>query len=284
MSTCYLNGRYLPLDQAQVSVLDRGFLFGDGVYEVLPSFGGRLFRMTQHMRRLDNSLAAVRMANPLSGQGWSDVIREVLERNGGGDQSIYLQVTRGTAKRDHVLSEPVAQTVLVMSMPVSRHNEEPVSAITCEDFRWKLCQVKSVALLANVLMRMQAHDQGAYEAILIRDGRLTEGAASNVFVVKDGIVKTPPHSAYLLPGVTRDLIVELLRDKGLPIAETDVSEAEVLAADEIWITSSNREIVPVVTLNGKPVGDGRRGEVWEKALAIYHAYRDAHILGGNQAV
>jgi D-alanine transaminase len=283
MSTCYLNGRYLPLDQAQVSVLDRGFLFGDGVYEVLPSFGGRLFRLTQHMRRLDNSLAAVRMANPLSGQEWSDVIREVLERNGGGDQSIYLQVTRGTAKRDHVLSEPVAQTVLVMSMPVSRHNEEAVSAITCEDFRWKLCQVKSVALLANVLMRMQAHDQGAYEAILIRDGRLTEGAASNVFVVKDGIIKTPPHSAYLLPGVTRDLIVELLRDNGLPIAETEVSEAEVLAADEIWITSSNREIVPVVTLNGKPVGDGQRGQVWEKALAIYHAYRDAHILGGTQA-
>ena len=283
MSTCYLNGRYLPLEQAQISVLDRGFLFGDGVYEVLPSFGGRLFRLEQHLQRLDNSLAAVRMGNPLSQAQWSEVINEVLEHNGGGDQSIYLQVTRGIAKRDHVLPEPVAQTVLVMSMPVVRHNQEPVSAMTCEDFRWKLCQVKSIALLANVLMRMQAHDHGAYEAILIRDGRLTEGAASNVFVVNDGVIKTPPHSAYLLPGVTRDLIVELLRDSGLPFAETEVPEAEVLAAEEIWITSSNREIVPVTMLNGKPVGAGVAGPLWSKVLAIYETFRDTHIVGGAQA-
>lgn len=283
MSTCYLNGSYLPLDEARISVLDRGFLFGDGVYEVLPAFGGHLFRLEQHMRRLDNSLTAVRMGNPLSRADWSTVVREVLERNGGGDQSIYLQVTRGTANRDHVLPEPVAQTVLVMSMPVVRHNKEPVSAVTCEDFRWKLCQVKSIALLANVLMRMQAHDQGAYEAILMRDGLLTEGAASNVFVVSHGVIKTPPHSAFLLPGVTRDLIVELLRDNGLPFAETEVTEAEVLEAEEIWITSSNREIVPVVTLNGRPVGDGRQGVLWAKVLALYEAYRDAHIVSGSQA-
>ena len=277
MPIVYLNGEYLPLEQASVSVLDRGFIFGDGVYEVVPAFSGVLFRLDQHLRRLDNSLAAVRIRNPLGHGAWREMLTTLLERNGGGDQSVYLQVTRGVAKRDHVLAEAVSPTVFAMSNPFSRKSRQPVTAITHEDVRWKWCQIKSIALLPSVLLRLAAQDEGAYEAILIRDGLLTEGAASNVFVVKDGIIKTPPHSDYLLPGVTRDLIVELLAAHKIPHAETKVTEAEVHTADEIWLTSSTREVVPVTQLNGKPVGSGKPGPMWQRVLAAYESFRDAEV-------
>lgn len=273
----YLNGEWLPLSEARVSVLDRGFIFGDAIYEVIPAFAGRLFRLDQHLHRLDNSLAAVRMENPLTQAQWRAVLIALLERNGGGDQSVYLQITRGTARRDHVPAEPLPPTVLAMSTPIVRQNRQPVTAIVCEDIRWKWCQIKTTALLPNVLLRLQAHEHDAYEALLIRDGWLTEGAASNVFIVKDGVVKTPPHSQNLLPGITRDLIVELLAEHCIPHAETAVSEAELRAADEIWLTSSNREVVPVVRLDDHAVGRGAPGPMWERVLLIYEQFRDAEV-------
>ncbi|MGQ0657305.1 MAG: D-amino acid aminotransferase [Chromatiales bacterium] len=277
MSIVYLNGEYLPLEHARISVLDRGFIFGDGVYEVVPSFSGFLFRLEQHLKRLDNSLRAVRMGNPFTHAQWESILDALIERNGGGNQSVYLQVTRGAGYRDHVPSAPVPQTVFAMCNAVTHQNQEPVSALLCEDIRWKWCQIKSIALLPNVLMRLAARDEGAYEAILIRDGLLTEGAASNVFVVSDGLVRTPPHSENLLPGVTRDLIVELLHRHQIPCAETAVTETEVRAAEEIWLTSSTREIVPVAHLDGKPVGAGVPGPVWRRALRIYESFRDAEV-------
>ncbi len=273
----YLNGEWLPLSEARVSVLDRGFIFGDGVYEVIPSFGGRLFRPDQHLDRLDRSLAAVKMNNPLARERWRAVLNTLLERNGGGDQSVYLQITRGVARRDHVPIEPLTPTVFAMSSPVVRQNRQPVTAIVCEDIRWKWCQIKSIALLANVLMRLEAQERGAYEALLIRDGFLTEGAASNVFIVKDGVVRTPPHSKNLLPGITRDLIVELLARNHIPHAETSVSEAELRAADEIFLTSSVREVAPVVKLDDRPVGKGVPGPVWESVVSIYEQFRNAEV-------
>jgi D-alanine transaminase len=273
----YLNGEWLPLSEARVSVLDRGFIFGDGIYEVIPAFAGRLFRLDQHLQRLDNCLASVRMANPLTHAQWRAVLNSLLERNGGGDQSVYLQITRGVAKRDHVLAEPIPPTVFAMSTPAVRQNRQPVTAIVCEDIRWKWCQIKTIALLPNVLMRLQAQEHGAYEALLIRDGWLTEGAASNVFIVKDGVIKTPPHSKNLLPGITRDLIVELLAQHRIPYAETPVSEAELRAADEIWLTSSNREVAPVVQLDEHPVGSGMPGPMWERVLSIYEEFRNAEV-------
>lgn len=278
MSIAYLNGEFVPLAEAKVPVLDRGFIFGDGVYEVVPAFSGLLFRLEQHLMRLERSLAAARIANPMSRAQWTALLEMLMAKNpADGNQSLYLQVTRGVARRDHVLSEAVTPTVFAMVSPVTARNREPVAAILCQDIRWQWCQIKAIALLPNVLLRLQAQDAGAYEAILIRDGRLTEGATSNIFVVSAGVAKTPPHAPHLLPGVTRDLIVELLRAHGLPHAETEVSEEEVRGADEVWMTSSTREIVPVVQLDGEPVGAGKPGPMWEKVLALYEAFRDAQV-------
>lgn len=281
MTIAYLNGAYLPIEQAQVSVLDRGFLFGDGVYEVVPVFGGRTFRMAEHLRRLENSLRAVRIENPLSHARWESIVGELIERNGAGEQVVYMQVTRGVAtRRDHIPVPPVVPTVFAMSYPVVRDNHKPVAAVTVEDIRWQWCDVKAIALLANVLMRMDAAEEGAYEALLVRDGLVNEGAASNVFVVKDGVVATPPHGKCLLPGVTRDLLVELLPGHGIECQERVIGRSELDTADEIWVTGSSREIAPVTSLNKRAVGTGEPGPVWRRAVGIYEAFRDAAIGSG----
>lgn len=281
MTIAYLNGAFLPIEQAQVSVLDRGFLFGDGVYEVVPVFGGRTFRMAEHLRRLENSLRAVRIENPLSHGRWEALVGELIVRNGGGAQVVYMQVTRGVAsRRDHIPAPPVVPTVFAMSYPVVRDNHKPVAAVTVEDIRWQWCDVKAIALLANVLMRMDAAEEGAYEALLVRDGLVNEGAASNVFVVKDGVVATPPHGKCLLPGVTRDLLVELLPGHGIECQERVIGRSELDTADEIWVTGSSREIAPVTSLNKRAVGTGEPGPVWRRAVGIYEAFRDAAIGSG----
>ncbi len=279
MAIGYLNGEFLPLEQARVPVLDRGFLFGDGVYEVIPVFGGRLFRLTQHLHRLNASLEAVRIRNPMSESAWAALLGTLVTRNGGGDQSIYLQVTRGVAKRDHVPSEPLTPTVFGMATRVETGRAViPVSAVVREDLRWQRCDIKSIGLLANVLMRIEAADAGAYEAILIRDGKVTEGASSNVFVVLDGIVRTPPKGHALLAGITRDLILELLGEAGIACQETEVSLRELQQAEEIWLSSSVRELLPVVQLDGCTIGCGVPGPLWRRTSRLYQAYKSHTAL------
>jgi D-alanine transaminase len=273
----YLNGDYTPLSKAKVSVLDRGFIFGDGVYEVIPVYGGRPFRLPHHLQRLRDSLDAIRIANPLSDADWGEVIQKVVADNGGGDQSVYLQVTRGVARRDHSFPADTPPTVLVMSSELVAPSYEEVArgieAVTMVDIRWLHCHIKAISLLPNVLFRQAAIDAGASEAILLRDGLATEGAASNLFMVKDGVIATPPKGSKLLPGITRDLLVELARAHGLAVEERDISEQELRQADEIWMSSSTKEVVPVLSLDGAPVGDGRPGPLWRRMYELYQALK-----------
>jgi D-alanine transaminase len=276
-STVYLNGEYLPLDKACVPVLDRGFIFGDGVYEVIPVYAGNAFRLQHHLQRLKNSMQAVRITNPHTDEEWNAIINEVVTRNNDGDQSIYLQITRGVAHRDHRFPGDSTPTVFVMSNlfdPVPKQQlENGVNAITLDDIRWQYCSIKSIALLPNILLRQQAVEQGAAEAILLRNGEVTEGAASNVFIVKDGIIITPPKTDCLLPGITRDLVVEQAHEHGLTVKEANIKQTELETADEIWLTSSTKEILPVTKLNGQPVGSGKPGTVWQQMYALYQAYK-----------
>ena len=274
----YLNGEYLPQSQARVSVLDRGFLFGDGVYEVIPVFGGEPLRLSEHLERLQRSMNRVGLRNPLSISGWNDVFRTLLERNPGDDRSIYLQVTRGVSPvRDLSVAEGTEPTVFVMVndiKPVEYATlERGIEAITVDDFRWKACDIKSVSLIANVMIRLHANRSSVVDAIMVRDGLVTEGTASNVFVVHDNVIATPPKSECLLPGITRDLVIELAGANGFITEERDINETELETADEIWLTSSTREIAPVVKINEHTVGNGVAGECWKKMIAIYQAYK-----------
>jgi len=273
----YLNGEYLPLSEAKVPVLDRGFIFGDGVYEVIPAYAGQLFRIDEHLQRLHNSLSAVRIDNPYSAQEWKQMLNALLEKNPAEDSSIYLQVTRGVAERDHAFPANVSPTVFAMAKPLVTTDEQTfnrgVAAITMDDIRWQYCNVKAITLLANILLRQSAIDKGAAEAILIRDGEVTEGAASNVFIVSHGIVKTPPKGQRLLPGITRDLIVELAQIEQLPIEEVTFPLSELQSADEIWISSSTKEIMPVISLDNKQVGDGKPGPIAQKMYRVFQEYK-----------
>ncbi len=282
MTIAYLNGSYLPLQEARVSVLDRGFLFADGVYEVLPVYGGRPFHLSEHLQRLDNSLSAILLDNPMSSADWANMIHRLLEVNEvSGDRMLYVQVTRGaTASRGHALPEQPNQTVLAFCQPLpampGEVREKGVKALTLPDTRWKHCDVKSIALLGNVLLSQQALSQGCNEAILLRDGHLTEGASSNVFVVSDGVVVTPPNGAELLPGITRDLILGLARNADLQVREEPVSEATLRAADEIWISSSTRELYPVTVLDNKAVGQGKPGPLWQQVYDAFQAFKQQY--------
>ena len=270
----YLNGRYLPLDRACVPVLDRGFLFGDGVYEVIPAYGGHPFRVDAHLERLENSLRAIRMPFPLARSEWRRIFHRLLSPLGAADQQIYLQVTRGAyEKRLHALPERVEPTVFVMAQPLAERDPRLVarglSVITLEDIRWQRCDIKAITLLANILAQQQARDAGADEALLVREGRVTEGTASNFFLVRDGRILTPPKSAHLLPGITRDLVMELAREAGLPCEEREIAAEALAEADEIWVTSSTKEVMPVTRLDGRPVANGRPGPMWREMDALY---------------
>ncbi len=272
----YLNGGFLPQEQAHVSVMDRGFLFGDGVYEVIPAYAGLPFRLKEHLQRLNASLEAIRMSPPLSDEQWRAVFGQLLAQRGNADQQIYLQVTRGAyGKRLHAIPEEVTPTVMAFAADLAVRDPELVkqgmSVITLDDIRWERCNIKAITLLANILSQQQARDEGAQEAILVRDGLANEGTASNLFIVKEGLIITPPKSQHLLPGITRDLVLELAREAGLPYAEASISVAELANAEEIWITSSTKEVMPVTRLNGLPVDNGHPGPIWEKMDALYGA-------------
>ncbi len=287
-SICYLNGDYLPLEQAKVSVLDRGFIFGDGVYEVIPAYGGHLFRLQQHLQRLDNSLKAIKLTNPLSDIQWQDVLQILIRKNqdhANADQSVYLQITRGVAPRDHAFPEDTPATVFAMSHPLAAADikkiQAGITAITLDDIRWRYCHIKTIALLPNILLKREAVEKHASEAILVREGQVTEGAVSNLFIVRDGVIKTPPKSEQLLPGITRDLVVELAQKNGLVCEETPISETELFSADEIWLSSSTKEILPVTCLNEKTIGEGTAGPLWHKIIKIYQAYKRALRAGAE---
>jgi D-alanine transaminase len=272
-SIVYLNGQFLPLNQAKVSVMDRGFLFGDGVYEVIPVYGGRPLRLDEHMQRLTNSLAGIRMQPPLSNAEWSGVFSRLIQ--GLEDQSIYLQVTRGVApKRDHAIPPDIEPTVFAMCTPIAPLPVDGIRTITVDDIRWDWCHIKAITLLSNVLLRQEAIDRGCTEAILVRDGYAIEGAASNLFVLVDGVLVTPPKSNELLPGITRDLVLELAVQHGIPAQERRIALDELMSAPEIWMTSSTREIMPVIELDGAPVGSGLPGPVWQRMQALYQDYKE----------
>ena len=272
----YLNGDFLPPDQAKVSVFDRGFVFADGVYEVIPAYGGRLFRLPQHLTRLDNSLAGIRLSNPLAARGWQTVFTRLVDAGGGVDQSVYLQVTRGQAERDHAFPKQITPTVFAYSQalkyPEPAQLAAGVGAITVPDIRWQRCDIKAIALLPNVLMRQQATEQGAAEAILIRDGLMMEGSASNIFVVLKGTLVPPPKGPFILPGVPRDLALELARAHGMACEERAVTEAELRGADELMLSSSTRELLPITRLDGRPVGSGKPGPLHARLHALYQDY------------
>jgi D-alanine transaminase len=278
----YLNGEFLPPDQAKVSVFDRGFIFGDGVYEVIPVFGGRLFRLPHHLMRLDASLSAIRLRNPHTQQEWNNIFTRLLA-TGSGDQSIYLQITRGVAPRDHAFPPNITPTVFAYAQPLKYSPPEQlaqgVAAVTAADIRWQRCDIKAIALLANALLRQQAIDQDAVEAILMRDGVVTEGAASNIFVIKNGHLVTPPKGPFILPGITRDLVVEIARAKGVPCDELPVKIEMLRSADEVWLTSSTKEILPITRIDGRPVGNGKPGPMHAKMFALYKEYKQAFIQG-----
>jgi D-alanine transaminase len=272
----YLNGRFLPLKEARISVLDRGFLFGDGVYEVIPAYGGRLFRLDEHLARLESSLDQVRIRPLLTHQEWQTILERLLPDN--RDRSVYLQVTRGVAeKRDHAMPARPTPTVFAMSSELEAPYDVDagVGAITLDDTRWKLCQIKAITLLANILLRQEAIDRNCAEAILVRNGVVSEGAASNVFAVIDGVLVTPPKSHDLLPGITRDLVLELAQDNAIEAREAGIPAERLSVADEIWLTSSTREILPVVELDGKSVGTGAPGPIWRRMHGIYQTYKQS---------
>jgi D-alanine transaminase len=280
MSIACLNGKFLSLADTRVSVMDRGFLFGDGVYEVIPVYGGKLFRLAHHLKRLQNSLDAVSIANPLTDEAWESMLTDLVKRNKGGDQAVYLQVTRGVAaKRDHAFPDNTAPTLFAMSSPVAEsvdiENISGTTAITLPDIRWKLCNIKAITLLPNVMLRQQAVESGCAEAILISDGRAIEGAASNIFIVKDDLLITPPNGPALLPGITRDLIIELAASHAIPYREADISQEALFTADEIWLTSSTREISPVTSLDDNIIGGGVPGPLWRRMIALYQEYKAA---------
>jgi D-alanine transaminase len=274
--TVYLNGQYLPLCDAKVSVMDRGFLFGDGIYEVIPSYSGKLFHFQDHMERLENSLSSIRLPNPHDRAQWLEILTPLLDKN--LDQSIYLQITRGVSdKRDHAFPENIAPTVFAMCSNIVpfANLDSGVKAISVDDSRWEMCNVKATTLLANILLRQQAVQQGCAEAILVKDGYVTEGAASNIFAVIDGILITPPIGPEILPGITRNVILELAEQNNIPYSEDIISLDALKTASEIWLTSSTREIVPVVHLDDETIANGKPGPIWRTMHQLFQVYKQS---------
>ena len=277
--TIYLNGDYMPIEEAKVPVLDRGFIFGDGVYEVIPVYSRRAFRLAEHLKRLQHSLDGIKLKNPHSESQWTNILNELIKRNAPEDQYLYLHITRGVAKRDHAFpNPPVPPTVFVLSNPLTTPPAEllhsGIACITVADNRWLRCDIKAIALLPNVLLRQAAVEAGCAEAILIRDDSfLTEGAASNIFVVKNGTLFAPPKDNLMLPGITYDVILELAAANDIPFVVRKVKKEELFSADELLLTSSTKEVLAITTLDGKPVGNGKPGAVFTKMHKLYQAFK-----------
>jgi D-alanine transaminase len=274
----FLNGEFLAADQAKVSVFDRGFLLGDGVYEVIPVYDGRCFQLKNHLKRLQNSLDGIRLANPYSDVQWQSVFETLINHHGSGDQALYIQVTRGVAPREHVFPDNTTPTIFVMSNPMQavpeKYKQQGISAITVLDTRWQKCNIKAITLLPNSLLKQQAKDAGAEEALLIRDGYLTEGSSSNAYAVIEGVIYTAPKDEKILPGITRDVVLNIAEKAGIPLVEEAVTESQLAEAEELWVSSSTKEVLPITRLNGVKVGQGVPGPVWQKIDALYQHVKD----------
>ncbi len=267
----------MPLEEARVPVLDRGFIFGDGVYEVIPAYSRKPFRLKEHLQRLQTSLDSIRLNNPHSDAQWVELLAQLVTQNQGEDQYIYLHITRGVAKRDHAFPKQAQPTVFIMSTPLQTTPPEllktGVAAIIAQDNRWLRCDIKTISLLPNVLLRQMAVDGDAGETVLVRDGFLTEGAASNIFVVKNGVVLAPPKNHLILPGITYDVVLELAAAHSIPHQVRAVSESEVRTAQELWMTSSGKEVLAITTLDNQPVGDGKPGKLFWRMHELYQNYK-----------
>ena len=288
--TAYLNGQFLPLSEARISPLDRGFLFADGVYEAIPVYSRFPFRIDEHLSRLQDSLVGIALDNPHTREEWRAIISRLIAQAPFEDQSVYIQITRGAdIKRAAPFPTGVAATVFLFSAPLiapsAAQRESGVAAITAEDIRWARCDLKTVALLANVLMRQKAVDAGCAETIMLRDGYLTEGSSSNIFCVKDGVILTPPKDHRMLPGITYDIVLELAAEHGAPHEVRPVSEIELRSADELWMTASSKEVLAITTLDGLPVGKGalagKPGPVTRQMHAWYCVFRDEVMRHAN---
>ena len=275
----YLNGNYTAVKKAKISVFDRGFMFGDGVYEVIPVYSGKLFRSEGHLARLQHSLDAIYIPNPLTTLQWIEIFSTLIEHNFPSvDSVIYLQITRGTMeKRDHAWPPDMQPNVLVTCTEQVYAKQDSATAgakaVTLDDTRWSDCHIKTINLLANALLHQEARNQGANEAILIREGFAIEGSQSNLFIVRDDIVITPPKSRHMLGGITREIVLELCQQNKIICSEKNISEDDLHQANEIWLCSATREILPIVTLNQHAVGNGRPGVVWQQIIQLYHEYK-----------
>jgi D-alanine transaminase len=279
----YLNGDFMPIADARIPVLDRGFIFGDGVYEVIPVYSRRPFRLAEHLCRLQHSLDGIRLRNPHSEQEWGALVEQIIAFNESDDQYLYLHITRGVARRDHAFPSGVTPTVFIMSNPLSTPPPElletGIAAITATDNRWLCCDIKAISLLSNVLLRQLAVDANTMEAVLLRDGFMTEGAASNIFVVKDEILLAPPKNNLMLPGITCDIVIDLAIANKIPHQIRMISEYEVRTAQELLLTSSTKEILAIASLDGKPVGNGKPGPMFTLLYALYQDFKKAVMRG-----
>ena len=273
----YLNGAFLPLEEARIPVLDRGFIYGDGVYELIPVYGRRPFRLAQHLARLQRSLAGIRLANPHTSAEWTALVADLVSKQPFEDQGIYFQVTRGVAQRDHTFRSRA--TIFMMSNPLATPSkdqvERGVAVVTALDNRWRRCDLKTISLVGNVLMRQLAADANAIETVMFRDGWLTEASASNVLIVTRGAIVAPPKDNLILPGITYDATEEFAREMGLPFEIRPVARAEALAADEMWLSSSTKEVLAVTTLDGAPFAGGAPGPVFRRLHAVFQRKKRA---------
>ncbi len=278
----YLNGNYVALKNASISVMDRGFLFADGVYEVIPIYAGTIFRLDAHLARLNHSLDALDIINPLKKPEWLAIIEKLIQHQNEQDLSIYIQITRGCADtRKHIGQDNLTPTVLIkakpLTLPTFEQLTKPHYAVSATDIRWSRCDIKSIALLANILLLKQAQQKNAEEVILIRDGMITEGASSNVFIVKNGVVYTRPADEYILGGITRDIVIQSVEALNIPLQQVCFIQKDLLNADEIWISSSTKEIMPISHLNTKPINGGVYGEIWYKVYQQFQVIKQTEL-------
>ncbi|HEY3431570.1 MAG TPA: D-amino acid aminotransferase [Rhodocyclaceae bacterium] len=287
MGLVYLNGTFSPLEEARVSVMDRGFLFGDGIYEVVPVYGRKAFRLEEHLTRLDRSLAQVRIANPHTAAQWQALVEKIIAAADFEDQSVLLQVTRGVSPvRNHAFPNPLPEpTVFILAEPLNppdaKLKAEGVTAVSAADNRWLRCDIKAISLLANCLLRQKATDEGCAETVMFRDGILTEGAASNIFVVKDGTVLAPQKNHLMLTGITYDVVLELAARLALPLVVRDITDSEVRNADELWLSSSTKEILPIISLDNRPIGNGRPGPIYGVMDQGYQQFKTEVMRSGR---